>query len=198
MADVDGGTTGPGWRDWIAPAQQGDREARASLYEVFAKTVHAIALAHVGVDHADDLTQDVFCSVFASMSRLREPEAFAGFLCTAARNAARDHLRRRQRSPISSDALPGGELATDNLAAKEPTPAAEIASRETTQGVLAALQGLPDAYRETLLLRLVSGLSGAEIAEQTGMTHGSVRVNLTRGMGLLRERLATVMPEVLP
>ncbi len=189
MAD-DGGKTEPAWRALLVPAQQGDRDARASLYEVFAATVHAIALAHVGVDHADDVTQDVFCTVFASLSRLREPDAFAGFLCTAARNAARDHLRRKKRTPA--------HVPADDLVSDERTPAAELASRETTQRVLAALQDLPDSYRETLMLRLVSGLSGSEIAEQTGMTHGSVRVNLTRGMGLLRERLAVLMPEVMP
>lgn len=195
MADDDRGNNEPRWRGLVAPAQQGDREARASLYEVFAKTVHAIALAHVGVDHADDVTQDVFCTVFASMSRLREPGAFAGFLCTAARNAACDHLRRKKRSPVVST---GDDMLADSLADGARGPASEIAGRETTQRVLAALQGLPEAYRETLLLRLMSGLSGAEIAEQTGMTHGSVRVNLTRGMTLLRERLADTMPEVLP
>ena len=38
-------------------------------------------------------------------------------------------------------------------------------------------------------MRLVEGMTGPEIAERTGMTHGSVRVNLTRGMKLLKERL---------
>jgi RNA polymerase sigma-70 factor (ECF subfamily) len=51
------------------------------------------------------------------------------------------------------------------------------------------MQALPEAYRETLALRLVGGLSGQEIAERTGLTHGSVRVNLTRGMALLRPLL---------
>ncbi len=51
------------------------------------------------------------------------------------------------------------------------------------------LRDLPDAHRETLALRLVVGLSGEEIAQLTGLTHGSVRVNLHRGMELLRERL---------
>ena len=48
----------------------------------------------------------------------------------------------------------------------------------------------PEAYRETLLMRLVEGLSGPEIAERTGLTPESVRVNLHRGMKLLRDRLA--------
>jgi RNA polymerase sigma-70 factor (ECF subfamily) len=56
--------------------------------------------------------------------------------------------------------------------------------------ILAVVQGLPEAYREPLILRLVEGMTGPEIAERTGLTHGSVRVNLCRGMQLLREKLA--------
>ena len=55
--------------------------------------------------------------------------------------------------------------------------------------VLAAIRRLPEAYRETLVLRLVEGMTGPEIAERTGLTPGSVRVNLHRGMQMLREAL---------
>ena len=51
---------------------------------------------------------------------------------------------------------------------------------------LEAIRALPPAYRETLLLRLVEGMTGPEIARRTGLTEGSVRVNLCRGMELLR------------
>jgi RNA polymerase sigma-70 factor (ECF subfamily) len=47
------------------------------------------------------------------------------------------------------------------------------------------------AYREPLLLRLVEGLSGAEIAAQTGLGADSVRVNLHRGLRKLRALLAS-------
>jgi len=56
-------------------------------------------------------------------------------------------------------------------------------------GALDAIQALPEAYRETLVLRLVEGLTGPEIASLTGLTPDSVRVNLHRGFRLLRERL---------
>jgi RNA polymerase sigma-70 factor (ECF subfamily) len=49
---------------------------------------------------------------------------------------------------------------------------------------------LPDAYRETLILRLVEGMTGPEIAARTGLKHGSVRVNLHRGMQQLRAKLS--------
>jgi RNA polymerase sigma-70 factor (ECF subfamily) len=51
------------------------------------------------------------------------------------------------------------------------------------------IRTLPEAYRETLVLRLVEGMTGPEIAERTGLTPASVRVNLHRGMKLLREKL---------
>jgi len=54
---------------------------------------------------------------------------------------------------------------------------------------LAEVRRLPEAYRETLVMRFVEGLTGPEIAELTGLTPGSVRVNLRRGVELLRARL---------
>ena len=56
---------------------------------------------------------------------------------------------------------------------------------------MAIVRTLPDAYRETLVLRLVEGMTGPEIAKRTGLTPASVRVNLHRGMKQLRERLAS-------
>jgi RNA polymerase sigma-70 factor (ECF subfamily) len=54
---------------------------------------------------------------------------------------------------------------------------------------LEAIRQLPEAYRETLVLRLVEGMTGTEIAERTGLRAESVRVNLHRGMKMLREKL---------
>jgi RNA polymerase sigma-70 factor (ECF subfamily) len=67
------------------------------------------------------------------------------------------------------------------ITADHPSPAAAI---------LDAIRALPDAYRETLILRLVEGMTGPEIAARTGLTHGSVRVNLHRGMQQLRAKLS--------
>ena len=60
--------------------------------------------------------------------------------------------------------------------------------------VLETIGNLPEAYRETLILRLVEGMTGPEIAAQTGLTPASVRVNLHRGMKLLREKLEGKAP----
>jgi RNA polymerase sigma-70 factor (ECF subfamily) len=77
--------------------------------------------------------------------------------------------------------------------ARESEPVEEMAApRESgseTFLVLDAIRSLPEAYRETLILRLVEGMTGPEIADRTGLTAESVRVNLCRGMKMLRQLL---------
>lgn len=169
------------WAVLVPRAQRGDAAARDAVYAAFAPVVHAIVLGRVGSAHVADVTQEVFCSVFASLKNLRDPEALPGFVCAAARNAAFDVLRRRQRTPAASP--------IDDVAATEPSPAQRAEQRDLADRVLGCIRELPEAYREPLLLRLVGGLSGQEIADRTGLTHGSVRVNLTRGMAMLRPLL---------
>ena len=156
----------------IRAAAAGDREAFGQLYACYVRMVHAVLLGRVPRRDVDDLVQDVFLTAFTRLKGLREPAAFGGWLATIARNRATDHLRRSHEQVELPDELPGGEaIEADTLA------------------VLDAVRKLPDAYRETLLMRLVEGMTGAEIADRAGLTEGSVRVNLHRGMALLREKL---------
>jgi len=65
--------------------------------------------------------------------------------------------------------------------------AADQAELERLQRSSAARAGVSRRVRAVLLM--VQGLSGVEIAERTGLTPGSVRVNLHRGMKMLRDKL---------
>ena len=162
----------------VTRARRGDRAAFGDLYERFHRVVHAVALARVPACDAGDVVQDAFADAWLKLARLREPAAFAGWLLAIARTRAIDAVRRR-RSDGASDVAP--DLAPD--LAIDPPPRAEAAA------ALRAIRELPDTYRETLVMRLVEGLSGPEIAAHTGMSPDSVRVHLHRGMKLLRERL---------
>jgi RNA polymerase sigma-70 factor (ECF subfamily) len=62
-------------------------------------------------------------------------------------------------------------------------------SKTEAREILTAIRALPETYKETLVLRLVEGMTGQEIAERTGLTPESVRVNLHRGMKILRQKL---------
>ena len=68
-------------------------------------------------------------------------------------------------------------------------PARTAEDGDLAERVLEVVRALPQAYRETLVLRLCEGMAGPQIAASTGLTHGSVRVNLSRGMTMLRTRL---------
>jgi RNA polymerase sigma-70 factor, ECF subfamily len=150
----------------------GDQDAFTRLYGQYVRMVHAIVLGRVPRRDVDDLVQDVFLAAYTRIGELREPDAFGGWIAAIARNRSTDYLRRSHQQEALPDELPGG----DPIDAE-------------TFVVLDVVRKLPEAYRETLLMRLVEGMSGAEIAERSGLTPASVRVNLHRGMKLLRERL---------
>jgi RNA polymerase sigma-70 factor (ECF subfamily) len=168
----------------VLRARAGDRSAFTLLYQDFAATVHGIVLSHAGVRDAEDVTQEVFVNAFQRLPELRDPAAFPAWLCAAARNAAIDRRRSFLRAPQLADLA-----AAEGRAAADRAPLDQAAGEEIRARVLAQVQSLPEAYRETLVLRLVEGLTGPEIAARTGLTHGSVRVNLTRGMAQLRRHL---------
>lgn len=158
--------------DLVRAAQVGDREAFGTLYERFGPMVHGLLLARVPPADVDDLVQDVFLAALRQLPALRSPAAFGGWLATIARNRAADHHRRPPHEALDED-----QYATQPGAGTEALAA------------LAAIRSLPAAYRETLVLRLVEGMTGQEIADRTGLTPASVRVNLHRGMKRLREAL---------
>lgn len=166
----------------VAAARKGDRAAFGQLYGRYARMVHGILLARVPRVDVDDLVHDVFVLAIERLSALRDPAAFGGWLAAITRNRAHDYHRHTEEVDELSDDTAG-------CAAESSASASEAAA------VLAAIRRLPEAYRETLILRLVEGMTGPEIAARTGLTPGSVRVNLHRGMQQLRERLGIVAAE---
>jgi RNA polymerase sigma-70 factor (ECF subfamily) len=150
----------------------GDREAFGELYKLFAPLVHGIVLARVPRDEADDIAQNVFLSAYKNLHALRDYNAVGPWLAMIARNYSNEFYRREK---------PTEELSEDLTHTDAP--------RAEAREILSAIRSLPDAYKETLILRLVEGMTGPEIAEQTGLTPESVRVNLHRGMKLLRRKL---------
>lgn len=160
----------------VHAARNGDAVAVRVLYGRFARVVHGVLLGYVQHADAEDLTQDVFQTALQRLSELREPAAFPGWLLRITRNTALNCIR--QPRALEIDAM---TTLVDDSAGPD--------TRLEAQHALAAIRGLPEAYRETLMLRLVEGLSGPEISERTGLTPGTVRVNLHRGMGMLRRAL---------
>lgn len=158
--------------DLVQTVLDGDRDSFARLYELYAPLVHGILLARVPRAEVDDLVQDIFLHAYRKLDTLRDRTAFGPWIAMIARNRAVDFHRRAKETVEITDELRGSDTH-DSRAAE----------------ILELIRSLPEAYRETLVLRLVEGMTGPEIAARTGLTAASVRVNLHRGMKLLRERL---------
>ena len=157
----------------IKAVLEGNNDEFAKLYDRYAALVHGILLARVPRDEVDDLVQDIFLHALRKLHTLRDWAAFGPWIAMIARNRATDFYRRTRETTEVSDDIPGDS--------------GSIGSRANE--ILDLIRNLPDAYRETLVLRLVEGMTGPEIAARTGLTPASVRVNLHRGMKLLRQKL---------
>jgi RNA polymerase sigma-70 factor (ECF subfamily) len=166
---------------FVRAAQQGDTEAFGQLYRRYARMVHGILLSRVRHVEVEDLVQEVFLRALPRVRELRDTSRFGSWLAAIARNLAVDYYRRSQtRAERPNDARdPDEQPAKFNVSP----------NREAAE-ILECIRSLPEAYRETLILRLVEGMTGPEIAAKTGLSPGSVRVNLHRGMNQLRQKLA--------
>ena len=156
----------------VGAALEGDRDGFGRLYGLYAPLVHGILLARVPRGEVDDLVQDIFLHAYRKLDTLRDKAAFGPWIAMIARNRAVDFYRRTRETVEITDDVRGSN--TSDARANE---------------ILELIRSLPDAYRETLVLRLVEGMTGPEIAARTGLTPASVRVNLHRGMKLLRQKL---------
>ncbi len=150
----------------------GDEAAFGELYQKYVPMVHGIVLSRVPRNEVDDIVQEVFISAYKNLGNLRDKNAVGAWIAMIARNKATEYFRR---------AKPTDELSEDLSQKNHPLA-------EATE-IMAAIRTLPNTFKETLVLRLVEGMTGQEIADQTGLATDSVRVNLHRGMKMLREKL---------
>lgn len=164
----------------VIAARAGDRAAYGRLYERYARMVHGILLARVPPREVDDLVQEVFLLALRQLHALRDVSRFGAWLGTITRNRANDYFRK---------AIPDAQVTEQVDENQVESRSKDHVTEREAAFILKTVRALPEPYREPLILRLVEGMTGPEIAARTGLTHGSVRVNLYRGMQLLREKL---------
>ena len=163
-------------------ARTGDRAAFEELVRRTGRLVFARLYLETGDRHrAEDLTQETFLLAFRSIHRLREPGGFRPWLLAIAHSVMIDSAKRAGRQKRTPPA---------NEVPKTAPPAdAEPQTAEARERVLAALRSLPAEHREPLALRYLAGADYDTISRQLGLTNGSLRGLLHRGLKLLKERL---------
>lgn len=170
----------------VSAAKRGDRDAFSELHSRYIRPVYAILLSKVSPQDAEDLAQDVFVRALQKISTLHDDAAFGGWLLQMARNIAIDYIRA-PKPTLSSTLQSTPHSQTPHVL--NPTTAEQPPTLEAAE-VLRALRQLPDSYCEPLIMRLIEGMTGPEIAQRTGLSEGTIRVNLHRGMHMLKAILA--------
>lgn len=167
----------------IARAGQGDASALGKLYEHCRPGLYRFLYYRVGDGHvAEDLTSEVFLRMLRALERYRpQGIAFEAWLYQIARNLAIDYqrgLRSRNHLPFDEGMLPGNEGA-DRV----------VERRLNSQFLVASLGKLHEDQRDVVVLRFVSGLSIAQVAQALHKTEDSVKALQRRGLSALRELL---------
>ena len=169
-------------REVYRAAIHGDREAFEMIIRTHSRPLFAIAYGILqNREEAEDAVQDALIKAWKSRWRVRDPEKFAAWLCMIARHRARDVFRRRRTIPLS-----------------EIPETTETETSDTTaldRQLHSALAELPELHRAAISLRYFEAMDYATIENRLGLTNGSLRGLLHRGMKLLRTELQQVMKE---
>jgi len=166
----------------------GDSEAFRALVDREGATVLTVCRRILAdPTEAEDAAQDAFLAAYEKLGSFRGDGPLGGWLMRIAIREARHRGRRRR--PMSSFA-PELETAAANLTLdRSPDPAAIIEADELERWLHAALDGLPDHYRDAVRLHYLDDLSYGEIASVTGRQRATVRAHARRGLLRLRENL---------
>jgi RNA polymerase sigma-70 factor (ECF subfamily) len=161
-------------------------EAFADLVARFQDAMYACAYFVLGDPAlAEDAAQDAFIAAWLNLPRLREPEAFGGWLRRIVLRESTRRLRASRRSvPL--------ETAYD-VASDAPAPADEVERRETARSLLASL---PEHERETAVLFYMGGHSQRDIAASLGVSVTAVKQRLHSARQRLKRREAEIMGEL--
>jgi RNA polymerase sigma-70 factor (ECF subfamily) len=171
----------------VQRARDGDRPAFEELIRRTSRLVFARLYLDTGnTHHAEDLLQETYLLAFRSLRRLADPAGFRPWLLTIAHNVLIDDARRSTRLKRTG---PVGDMPLSLVAGKGPPPEEAAEREELRQRVLAVLRSMPEEYRLPLTLRYITGADDDSIGEQLGLTNGSLRGLLHRGLKMFRDRL---------
>lgn len=175
-----------------SPAARSPQERRASFER--EALVHLDALYRVAQrltgdpSDADDLVQETMLKAFRAWDQYEPGTNAKGWLLTILRHAFINEYRRRRRRPEAVDVSALEQFAVLSEA-QEDDPQGAFFDRIVDDEVLQAIDELPEAFRETLVLSDVEGLSYQEIASVLEVPVGTVKSRLFRARQMLQSKL---------
>ena len=164
----------------------GDATAYAALVMLHAPMAKRLAVLSGAGSEADDVVQEAFVKAYEALPRFREGAGFRPWLLRIVVNETRNLQRGRSRRALRELRVATEETVTRSV----PDPAEAAVYRDRRNGLIDAVDGLPDDQREVVTCRYLLELSEAETAETLGIPAGTVKSRLHRALGSLREVMA--------
>jgi RNA polymerase sigma-70 factor (ECF subfamily) len=137
---------------------------------------------------AEDLVQDTYLKAFRASTQFQRGTNLKAWLFTILHNTFRNIRRHDGRNPVDVNSETVEQAA--DLAGAERTPEQLLTRATLDSDLQAALDGLPDTFRQAVWLRDVEEFSYADIARIVDVPIGTVMSRISRGRRMLFERLA--------
>jgi RNA polymerase sigma factor (sigma-70 family) len=171
--------------------RQGSVPAFETLVRRHQSAVCAVAYNACGdLSRSEDVAQETFWAAWQGRQRLDDPNRLRAWLCGIARNLGKNARRRAAREAGSLE-------AAAELSAAVPDPAAAAVAREEESLVWQTIAEIPESYREPLILFYREEQSVAEVAATLDLSEDAVKQRLSRGRGMLRDRVAELVEGTL-
>jgi RNA polymerase sigma-70 factor, ECF subfamily len=178
-------------KEIVRRAQQGDREAFASLYERHKQKVFALCLRITrNREEAEDCTQEAFMQCFLRLSTFRGESALSTWLYRLTVNTVLMRMRGQRRMPIPVEAsVEDGASGSLSLLNAFPVVDLHLTGAIDRLTLRRALNKLPRGYRTIFLMHEVAGMAHSEIARQLGCSVGTSKSQLHQARARLRRFL---------
>ncbi len=179
------------WRRSMVAAQSGDAEVYRTLLEELVPVIRRQVRAKLAHAMAEDVVQNALLSIHRARHTYRPERPFGPWMRAIVRNATIDALREMKRRGDREVGVESPDWLPDPSGASGGPPPVQRAleRRELSPELSEALEQLPAAQREAVVLIQVEGLSVAEAAARAGVTAGALKVRAHRGYRALRARL---------
>jgi len=173
----------------------GSAEAFGTIVERYQSLICGISYSATGdLARSEELAQEAFMRAWRGLDQLKDLSKFRAWLCTIARNLVSKSIREKQRD-IVGDAGPLENMS--NVKSAESGPVETVIGKEQQALVWQALQGIPQRYREPMVLFYREQQSVRQVAVGLGLSEDVAKQRLSRGRKLLKAEVASLVEEVL-
>lgn len=180
----------------LRAAQQGDRQAFGRLIREHQRRVRACAVQMLGQGgDSDDAVQETFVRAWRAIDRFDGRSQLSTWLYRICVNVCLNHLRSRKRRDTADISDPRAPEPSADPTQGDTDPRHALEARQLSGRIAAALEGLSESLRTTVILVLVNGLPQKEAAEVLGCSEGTVAWRIHEARRRLRAVLADAVDD---